>query len=66
MTESTVAERTIHRGTASSSVERYLDMADRCRRMAATVRRPANLLLRAEHFERAAADLDQRAATRCQ
>jgi hypothetical protein len=66
MSESTVAERTIHRATASSSAERYLDMADRCRRMAATVRRPANLLLRAEHFERAAADLDQRAATRCE
>jgi hypothetical protein len=63
MTEMTVAARTIDRATASSSVERYLDMAERCRRMAATVRRPATLLLRAEHFERAAADLDQRAAT---
>jgi hypothetical protein len=60
MTDMTMTARMTDRATART-VERYLDMADTCRKMAATVRRPAILLLRAEHYERAAADLAQRA-----
>jgi hypothetical protein len=47
--------------SAAADAANYREMAASCRRMAAATRRPETLLLRAEHYERVAADLDQRA-----
>lgn len=41
-------------------VAEYREMAASCRRMAAGSRRPGPLLLRAEYYDRAAADLKRR------
>jgi len=41
-------------------VASYLEMAASCRRMAAGSRRPGPLLVRAEYYDRAAADLKRR------
>jgi hypothetical protein len=42
---------------ATREAARYREMAESCRRMAAASHRPGPLLLRAEHYEHAAADL---------